>query len=167
LALNEFVLIDRTLHDRKQFSCGKQGLDDFLKTKAVKHMEIGLSRTWVLTDPEESTLIAAFYTLANYTVKREQIPKIKQLPKSLIPVVLLAQMAVDTNYQGHHLGEKTLITPLRQAVILADSGLPVIGLVLDAYDEEALAFYQRYESFSPCPDNHMRLFASIHELRLL
>lgn len=142
----------------------------FLARFAVKNMQLGLSRTWVLPVVDEDqqpqkAQIAAYYSLASSTVKREEIPADKSLPGYPVPVVLLARLAVDEQFKGQRLGEKTLITALRKSVALVDIGLPALGVVLDALDEDALRFYRHYELFEPFTDDPMRLFASMHTLR--
>ena len=145
-------------------------MNTFLARFAVKHMKLGLSRTWVLPDTDgtrqaKKTPIAAYYTLASATVTREEVPTDKILPRYPVPVVLLARLAVDNQFKGQRLGEKTLITALRKSVELTDIGLPALGIVLDVLDEESLSFYNHYEIFEPFTDNPMRLFASMHMLR--
>ncbi|MCU7923106.1 MAG: GNAT family N-acetyltransferase [Candidatus Thiodiazotropha sp. (ex Dulcina madagascariensis)] len=166
----EFVLADRTQHNLKAFNCGKPDMNLFLARFAVKNMQLGLSRTWVLPVVDEDqqpqkAQIAAYYSLASSTVKREEIPADKSLPGYPVPVVLLARLAVDEQFKGQRLGEKTLITALRKSVALVDIGLPALGVVLDALDEDALRFYRHYEIFEPFTDDPMRLFASMRTLR--
>ena len=45
---HEFVELDKTIHDRISFDCGEPIINDFLQTKAAKHMKLGLSKTMVL-----------------------------------------------------------------------------------------------------------------------
>ncbi|MCU7936862.1 MAG: GNAT family N-acetyltransferase [Candidatus Thiodiazotropha sp. (ex Dulcina madagascariensis)] len=166
----EFVLVDRTQHNLKTFNYGKPDMNLFLARFAVKNMQLGLSRTWVLPVVDEDqqsqkAQIAAYYSLASSTVTREEIPADKSLPGYPVPVVLLARLAVDEQFKGQRLGEKTLITALRKSVALVDIGLPALGVVLDALDEDALRFYRHYEIFEPFTDDPMRLFASMHTLR--
>ena len=73
-------------------------------------------------------------------------------------MVLLGRLAVDQRFQGQRLGEKTLVSALRHSVTLTERGLPAMGLILDVLDEDALAFYQRFELFQPFTDDPMRLF---------
>jgi hypothetical protein len=67
-------------------------------------------------------------------------------------------LAVDQRFQGQRIGEKTLISAHRHSVTLTERGLPAMGLILDVLDEDALAFYQRFELFQPLTDDPMRLF---------
>ncbi len=166
-----FVPLDPGHFATKAFDCGKPELNQFISRYAFKNMRLGLSSTWVLgsseLDESGKLSLAAYYTLASSTVTREEIPNDKSLPGYPVPLVLLARLAVDKCYQGQRLGEKTLVSALRQSVILTARGLPALGLVLDAMDEEALTFYKKFEIFQPFTDNPMRLFVSMSVLRQL
>ena len=87
------------------------------------------------------------------------------MPRYPLPVVLLARLAVDEQYQGKRLGEKSLIYALRHAVRLCDEGLPAYGLVLEVLDEEALGFYEYFRFFHRFTHDPMRLFVPINVLR--
>jgi len=166
----DFVEVDSSQHDLKTFDCGKPVMNQFLAKYATQNMRAGVSRTWVLTDPAANdppskAKIAAYFTLASNMVKREEIPTEKTLPSYPLPVVLLARLAVDQQYQGQGLGEKTLITALRKSVELTSSGLPAIGLILDVLDEDALSFYDKYKMFSPFTDDPMRLYVPMSAIK--
>jgi len=45
---NEFVELDKALHDRATFDCGEGELNVFMQMHAARHMEVGISRTMVL-----------------------------------------------------------------------------------------------------------------------
>jgi len=145
-------------------------MDEFLARYALKHRKLGISSTWVLpvTLAESATkkkaLISAYFTLSSATVLREEIPFKSSLPAYPLPVVLLARLAVNIEYQGQGLGEKTLITALRQSVGLTEQGLPAIGLILDVLDQPAYAFYAHYKLFEPFIGNANRLFVPMHVL---
>jgi GNAT superfamily N-acetyltransferase len=111
--------------------------------------------------------VVAYYTLAGGAVTRETLPTNQTLPSYPVPVTLLARLAVSKEYQGRGLGEKTLVTALRQAVLLSNKGLPSFGVVLDVLDEDALSFYQRFDMFHSFSDNPMRLFVPIRGIQYL
>ena len=145
-------------------------MNRFLARFAVKNMQLGLSRTWVLPVIDEAQqsqkeLLAAYCSLAVSTVMREEVPSDKSLPGYPVSVVLLARLGADKQFEGQGLGGKTLITALRKAGQLTEAGLPAPGVVLDVLDENALGFYQHYEMFRQFTDNPMRLFVSMHTLR--
>jgi hypothetical protein len=110
-------------------------------------------------------IIAAYYTLASATVHREQISTDQKLPAYPVPVVLIARLAVNGCFQKQGLGEKTLISALRQCVTLTDKGLPALGVILDVLDNDALSFYQQFDVFQPLTDSHMRLFVPMNVIR--
>lgn len=166
----QFVLLDAKQHDLKSFDCGKPEMNQFLRRYADKNKKLGLSSTWVLAEQlaqneTKKLKVAAYYTLASATVSREEIPSDKKLPAYPVPVVLIARLAVNRVYQKQGLGEKTLVTALRQCVRLTDKGLPALGVVLDVLDQQALAFYRSFDSFQGFTDNPMRLIVSMNKLR--
>jgi len=114
----EFVELDKAIHDRASFDCGEVELNAFIRTKAVKHMKAGISRTMLLSAsvplPNGKYPICAFYTIAPSSISRETLPKklIKKLPRYPVPVFLLAQLAVHLEYHGQGLGKITLIKAL-------------------------------------------------------
>lgn len=158
----DFVALNPSHFDVKAFDCGKPDMNSYLARFAAKNMGLKLSMTWVLPGDElvmgEKTPIAAYYTLATCTVSREEIPTDERLPGYPVPVVLLARLAVDHRFQGQRVGEKTLVSALRHSVTLTERGLPAMGLILDVLDDDALAFYQRFDLFQPFTDDPMRLF---------
>ncbi len=157
----EFVALNPSHFDVKTFDCGKPDMNTYLARFAAKNMGLKLSMTWVLPGDDmvvgKKTPIAAYYTLASCTVTRGEIPTDERLPGYPVPVVLLARLAVDHRSQGRRIGEKTLVSALRHSVTLTERGLPVMGLILDVLDEDALAFYQRFDLFQPFNGNPMRL----------
>jgi len=144
-------------------------MDEFLRRYAANNMKLGVNNTWVLPVLEEpqpaKARIAAYYTLTPHTVKREEIPFDKSLPRYPVPAVLLARLAVDEWFAKQGLGEKTLVTALRKSVEITDAGAAAVGLIVDVLDEDALTFYQKYELFEPFTDDPMRLFVPMHTLR--
>jgi hypothetical protein len=166
----QFVLLDAKQHDCKKFDCGKPEMNLFLSRYAVKNRKLGLSSTWILPEKQlqdkfKKASIEAYYTLASATVSREKIPIENKLPAYPVPVVLLARLAVNCCFQKQGLGEKTLVSALRQCVYLTDKGLPALGVVLDVLDHDALGFYQRFDIFQTFTDDPMRLFVPMHVLR--
>lgn len=162
-----FVPVDKTKHLIKNFDCGKPDMNTFLSRFAEKHAKLGLSRTLVLPVESEASKVpvAAYYTLAASTVSRQDIPVTQNLPRYPVPVALLARLAIDVNFQGKRLGEKSLVYALRHAVRLCDEGLPALGVILDVLDEDALGFYQRFDFFHAFTSDPMRLFVPMAALR--
>ncbi len=165
-----FVLLDPKKHDVKSFDCGKPEMNLFLSRYANKNRKLGISSTWIYPEEETSpeagkAVIKAYFTLAFSTVARETIPTDKSLPAYPVPVIVLARLAVNVQYQGKNLGKKALIVALRQCVTITDRSLPVLGVVLDVLDNQALGFYQKFNLFKPFTDTPNRLFVSLNVLR--
>lgn len=150
--------LDKAIHDRTAFDCGKPPLNEFLWTKAAKHQAQRVSRTFVLTDSAEPGRILGYYSLSNCQIAREELsePEAKTLPRHPIPAVMLARLAVDQCQQGKRYGLWLLMDAIkRSALVGQQSG--VYALVVDAKDDEAKRFYERY-GFAAIADRPMTLY---------
>ena len=137
--------LDKAVHDRTAFDCGKPPLNDFLRTKAAKHQAQRVSRTFVLTDPAEPRPILGYYSLSNCQIAREELSEqeARALPRHPVPAVMLARLAVDQNQQGKRYGRWLLMDAIKRCALVGkQSG--VYALVVDAKDDEARRFYERY-----------------------
>ena len=127
-------------HDRKQFDCGAEGVNRYLRESARQQAEKNLALTFVLLETDESTEIVGFYTLVMSTVACSIVPA-KGLPRhQSAPVVLLAQFGVDRRFQGQGHGRRLLYHALYQAMQAAEHA-GCLAVVLDAVDERARQFY--------------------------
>lgn len=162
--LKRFASLDKSLHDRPAFDCGKPALNQFLSKQAAKHMKLGISATHILPTSGKTTNglkpIASYYTLSMGQTSRTSLPNTKKFPHYPVPVIVLARLAVDKQYQGQGLGDMTLIKAIRHSATISDT-IPAYALVLDVKDDEAMRFYQRYPDFKPLTDNPYRLFLPI------
>jgi GNAT superfamily N-acetyltransferase len=147
-------------HERAEFSCGRPTLDDFLRLRVTQYEKRGLGKTFVAVHPGAKAVIG-YYTLAAGAVAFEHLPSevARKFPKHPVPVVLLARLAVDQSAQGKGLGETLLLDALQRALDLS-SGIGVYAIEVDALDDQAAAFYQRY-GFSPLVDNPRHLYLPI------
>lgn len=166
----EFSPLDTRMVNVKQFDCGKSSINTYLRRYAAKNMALNLNRTFVLPYPGAEShskhRIAAFYTFAHQTVAREEIPARDRLPRYPVPVILLAQLAVDSSFHGRGLGAKTLIYALRHAyrISSAPNGIPAVGVALDVLDQDAMRFYSHFDFFAPMTDKPMKLFVPMKSL---
>ncbi|PSW20200.1 N-acetyltransferase [Photobacterium sanctipauli] len=156
--LKEFVELDKQIHDRLSFDCGEKELNIFIKTQASKHMQAGISRTMVLPAktplPNQKRPICSFYTIAPSSICRETLPKSlsKKLPRYPIPVFLLAQLAVHTEYHGCGLGKTSLIKAL-QYLWEINAHMRAYAVVVDCLTPEAENFYRKYGFEFLCQHN--------------
>jgi len=144
-----FQELSKASYDRETFDCGEAELNNFIRTKALRHMKSGISRTMVLpgTDVDENgkRSICAYFTVTPGVVERESFSEreAKRLPKYPVPVFLLAQLAVHTEKQGDGLGKVTLIKAL-EYLWNVHAYMPVYALIVDCLTEHAQSFYERY-----------------------
>lgn len=146
-------------HDRQEFDCGRQELNDWLRQVARQHQDKGLSKTFVAVREEAPTRICGYYALTLAELENRHLPEAwrKKLPRR-IPGVRLGRLAVDRQYQGKGLGELLLVDALTRAQrIYAEAG--GIGLFVDALDVQAAGYYRNF-GFEAAPDNPLLLFLS-------
>jgi GNAT superfamily N-acetyltransferase len=148
--------LDRT-HDRGEFACGKGPLDNFLRTLVSQYEKRRLGRTYVVVRPGEKRVLG-YYTLASGAVSFANLPEqaTKKLPRHPVPVILLARLALDRSVQGQGLGGFLLADALRRCLALAEQ-LGVHAVEVDAIDEQAKAFYEKY-GFVALQDNPLHLY---------
>lgn len=148
-------------HNRKDFDCGKELLNNYLKNQAGQDVKRKLSACFVLAD-NETNLIQGYYTLSNNSIPlssfHEQIRK--KLPKSYksIPTTLLGRLAIDKKYQGKGIGRILLIDALKRSFGISKQ-IGSFGVVADPLDEEAKNFYKKYD-FIELPDSKKMFIAT-------
>ena len=149
-------------HDRKNFDCGYKELNDFLAHSARGSNDKRMTRTYVLEDPDSPNTVMGYVTLTftNIEIPPECGPG-KKL-KSPAPALLLAKMGVSKNYQGHGYGQDLLTFALKQASETSNQ-VGGVGLVIDAKDQKAKAFYmsQAGEDVEIIDDSGLRLWIPI------
>ena len=150
--------LDRSIHDRKAFNCGEAALNSFLRTQAAKHQRQGFSRTFVLVDDCVPSQVLAFYSLSNCEIGRKSLTEkdLKGLPLYPVPCVMLARLAVDKSRHGEKLGQLMLVDAVRRTALVSQQ-TGVYAIVVDAKDEKAKSFYERF-GFSTIAENPLKLY---------
>jgi GNAT superfamily N-acetyltransferase len=151
-------------HDTAGFDCGSEELNRFLKRFALASQQANSAQTYVAT---RGTRVVAFYSLAVGGVEPQAAPSrvTKGLARHLIPVMVLARIAVDRAEQGRGLGKGLLKDALRRTAAAADiAGIRALFVI--AKDDEARRFYEQYD-FDPGPDDPNRLFLVMKDLKRL
>jgi GNAT superfamily N-acetyltransferase len=151
-------------HVREGFDCGKPWLNDFLHALVSQYERRNLGRTYVALQ-EGVQRVLGYCTLASGAITAEGMPakQAKKLPGHAVPVVLLARLAVDRSVHGKGLGGFLLRDALTRSLDLSEK-LGIHAVVVDALDDEAKAFYERF-GFLPLRDDEMRLFLPVSTIR--
>ncbi|WP_158043873.1 GNAT family N-acetyltransferase [Skermanella pratensis] len=148
-------------HDVSSFSCGKPGLDAWLKTRALANTEKGFTVVMVV---HQSMRVVGYYGLAPTAVIPDSMPRSIRTgqPPSPVPCLLLGQLATDSAWAGRGIGNGLLRHALTRAVL----GAGLIGgraLVVNAIDDEAAGFWRR-KGFLASRDSPLTLFRSIADI---
>ena len=127
--------------DRKNFCCGSIELDRFFRQFAGQNQfrhHIGV--TYVLADHSR---IAGFVTVSAGEMVAETLPaNVRRcLPEYPLPIMRIARLAVDTQFQGLGLGKRLLRASLQLALEMK-ALYGCVGVVVDA-KPESLAFYKK------------------------
>lgn len=146
-------------HDRKSFDCGEEALNNYLKTLSSQHDKKDLSRTFVLTSPQNESQIKGFYSLALCTVAIETLPiEIAKKYPNDIHCALIGRLAVNKIHQRQGFGEILLIDAIRKA-IESSSLIPTPMIIVDAKNEAAKKLYSNV-GFKGFPKEPNKLYLS-------
>ena len=138
-------------------------MNDWLRRTARQHQDKDLSRTYVAILANDPNRVAGYYAVSATLVQTEGMLG-KKLPRD-VSAILLGRLAVDQRDKGQGLGECLLMHALESAVRAAD----IVGVqcvVVDAIDDRAAGFYQRY-GFVALTTEPRRLVVAMDSLRQL
>jgi len=130
-------------HDRESFSCGEEALDRYFKTQATQDIRRRIANCFVAIESASSS-VAAYYTIAAASIPWIDLPaeESKRLPRyPTLPAVRIGRLAVDQRFQRRGLGGALLANAARRSI---QSPPAVYALIVDAKNDQAVAFYQRY-----------------------
>lgn len=151
-------------HNRSVFESGVEPLDRYLRTQAGQDARKNMAAPFVLLLPDGT--VAGYYTLSSTSVQLAELPEktVRKLPRyPLVPATLLGRLAVDRKQQGKGYGRFLLADALYRT---ARSEIASFAVIVDAKDDNARRFYER-ESFLPLPDQPMKLFCPMADIRKL
>lgn len=153
-------------HDRAAFSCGVEPLDTYLHKQAGQDFKKRAAVPFVIT-PDGKT-VAGYYTLSQYAVQLDAMPAelARKWPKyPVVPATLLGRLDVSTQFRKRGLGSLLLMDALYRA-LRHSKELASAGVVVDAKDAAASAFYMKY-GFLQLPKVERRLFLPMGTLEQL
>ena len=139
------------------FNSGSLPLDQYIRRYASQDVRKNVARAFVVTPDDRPEQLAGFYTLSAGSVNCSDLPQAlaRKLPRYPVPVALIGRLAVDTQFRGKGLGA-ILLADACHKVVQASAVLAVAGIVVDAKDQLAAAFYSHF-GFIPLPGRPDRL----------
>jgi ribosomal protein S18 acetylase RimI-like enzyme len=143
-------------HDRAAFACGEEALDRYLRTQATQDIRRRVASCFVAIEVATGKL-AAYYTIASASIPTPQLPPemIKRLPRyPALPAVRIGRLAVDLQFRGRGLGAAMLADAASRTLQAPPA---VFALLVDAKNDDAVAFYRRY-GFRPLASQPRTLF---------
>lgn len=154
-------------HKKKDFECGKDMLDNYIRNQASQDVKRKLSVCFVWEDMETGFL-KGYYTLANNSIALDTIPEKwrSKLPKSYssIPTTLLGRLAVDKRFRGKDVGRILLVDALKRSYEISKD-IGSFAVVVDPLDIDAENFYKKF-GFIKLPDSG-KMFIAMHTLKEL
>jgi len=153
-------------HDRANFSCAAPSLESYLKRQARQEQDKRVAAVFVLTDNATHTAILGYYTLSATAIAYTDLPPdtTRKLPRyPYQPAILIGRLAADTRFSGQGHGRRLLVDALRRGY---QTELGAIAVVVDAIDEAAQRFYERF-GFTLLPDQGNRLFLPMGDIARL
>lgn len=152
--------------NKKEFSCGKPLLDNYLQKQAGQDVKRKLCAVFTMT---EETVIVGYYTLSSTSINRELVPEEirKKMPGSYadLPATLLGRLAVSEKYRGKGLGELLLLNALKRSYQVSRSQIESMAILANPLDESAVSFYEKYD-FISLPDSK-KMFLPMQNVALL
>jgi len=154
-------LIER--HDVTAFDSGTSDLDSWLKRRALANEALGASRTYVVS---ASGRVVGFYALATGAVAHDDVTgRVRRNMPDPIPVMVLARLAVDREYQGGGLGRALLRDALLRTLQVAEI-VGIRAVLVHAISTSAKRFYVR-AGFHEAPVSPMTLMVTLTEVQRL
>jgi GNAT superfamily N-acetyltransferase len=154
----------RPNHALDHFDCGREELNRFLQRRALQSQQSQGGQTYVGLVGE---VVVGFYTLVSGSVAYERASDRlrKGLGKQDIPIVLLARLAVDRNWQGQSIGASLLKDAMLRTISAADI-VGIRAMVVHAKDDRARAFYEHFD-FIPSPTDPLHLYVLLKDVKKL
>ena len=149
-------------HAVEAFDCGQEALNRFLQKHALQNQRSGGSQTYVGLVNEA---VIGYYALAVGSVEQDHAPERvkKGLAKHSIPIMLLARLAVDLNWQKQGIGA-ALVKDATLRTLQAADIVGIRALMVHAKDDVAKKFYERFD-FLPSPTDPLHFFMLLKDVR--
>lgn len=163
-------------HSVADFECGSTAQTAWLRNSALNAQRAGTARVFVVrafADPEAgvqtgspSGSVVGYYALTTGSVLHADAPtRLTQgTGRYDVPVVILARLGVDQNYQERGLGRALVVDAFRRVDKVAED-VGVRAMLIHAEDEHALQFYMKLAAFDASPVDPLQIILLMKDLR--
>ena len=145
------------------FDCGQPALNLFLQRHALNNQRANSAQTYVCC---EGGRVLGFHSLTVGSVDHEDAPErvVKGLARRLVPIMLLARLAVDRSWQGRGMGAALLKDALLRTLQAAEIA-GIRAVLVHAKDDSARQWYRGFD-FQPSPTDPYHLYLMLKDLRM-
>jgi GNAT superfamily N-acetyltransferase len=149
-------------HDAAAFDCGHAPLNRFLQSFALQNQKSGSSQTYVAVMGGK---VVGYHCLTVGDITLDEAPErmARGMPRHPIPVMIVARLAVDRNYQGQKFGGALLKDALRRTLAAADIA-GIRAAIVHAKDDSVRPFYERF-GFKCFPEESLSLYILLKNVR--
>lgn len=148
-------------HDTASFTCGIEGLDEWLRESALHAAALNTARTFVWADGNDR--VVAYYALCGHQVLKTAVPaRLGRGSPDYIPAVLLGKLALDASLQKQGLGGD-LLGDAMERLLGAVQTVAARLVVVDAEHEKAISFYEHFGFTRTAPDS-FRLVQKVSDI---
>ncbi|MFT4187515.1 MAG: GNAT family N-acetyltransferase [Aeromicrobium sp.] len=152
-------------YDYTSFACGHESMDTWLQRHAGQNERLNRARTFLLVDRlEASRQIYGYFSLLNYQiVPSEATLVLNRRYRYPMPATLLARLAVASGAQNRGLGKLLLVRAMEHVLVALEHSASEV-LLVDAIDDNAVAFYRRH-GFQLLHGDGRRMFLPTQTIR--
>jgi len=128
-------------HDTENFNSGRPSLDIWIRDRAFQAERSKSARTYVMCLGDR---VIAYYSLAAAERVTNQLSRLtKGMPRHPIPLIMLARLAVDKEFQGRGYGSLLLSDALARSLAVSKM-IGARAVIVEPIDDAADKFYARF-----------------------
>ena len=149
-------------HPIDAFDCGQEDLNSWLRKHALQNQGAGAAQTYVGLAGD---VVVGYYSLAVGQIEYGDAPERLQkgLARHPVPIMLLARLAVDKDWQKKGVGRALLGDAVRRTLQAADIA-GIRALAVHAKDEQARRYYEQFD-FVASPADALHLLVLLKDIR--
>lgn len=151
--------------ERKDFNCGIDELDQYLRQFAIPNDKKNIGKTFVAALESKPDKPIGYYTVSMAQILFTDLPDSikKGLPKYPVPAMRIGKLAVDSHFKGMRIGSFLLKDALLRAVNIS-SEVALNCVIVDALNEVAKSFYLKY-GFAAFEENPLTLVITLKTIK--